>query len=145
MSTYFFDTSALVKHYRKENGSEFVDSILANPESDVIISEIAIIEMTSALRRLHKLGEISDKTFTLALKRFTADTEGVLLVSRFRRNWINSARELVLQHDLRTLDALQLASALADAATTPIFVAADEKLLTAAQANGLQILNPLTA
>lgn len=55
------------------------------------------------------------------------------------------ARQLLLQHPLRTLDAIQLASALNFAravAITPTFVSADVNLLTAAAAEGLPTDNP---
>ena len=55
------------------------------------------------------------------------------------------ARDLVNRHALRTLDALQLASALQATETlgAPMgFISADNSLLTAATAEGLAIDNP---
>lgn len=145
MSDYFFDTSALVKHYRPEAGSVHVDAILSDAASQFQISSLTIVEFASTMQRLKSRGEISSDELPLLLERFTADIGDTLLVLRFPRNWARIARDLVLTHGIRTLDALQLATALQMKRSQPIFVAADEKLLAAAKANDLEILNPLTA
>lgn len=145
MSDYFFDTSALVKHYRPEVGSAQVDALLSDGRSKFQISALTIVEFASTVQRLKSRSEIRPDELPLLLERFTADVGNTLLVLRFPRNWASIARGLVLAHSIRTLDALQLATALQLKRRAPIFVAADEKLLAAAQANGLDTLNPLTA
>lgn len=56
------------------------------------------------------------------------------------------ALDLVLEEDLRTLDALQLGAALyiEQAGTDLTFVSADRKLVTVAADHGLITLNPTT-
>jgi len=49
MASFFFDTSALVKRYRSEDGTDVVDRIFADSASVVIISRLALIEAISAL------------------------------------------------------------------------------------------------
>ena len=49
MEVAFFDTSALVKHYHIERGSSIVNELMENYV--VAVSELAILEMTSALNR----------------------------------------------------------------------------------------------
>jgi len=49
MALFLFDTSALVKRYHVEVGSDKVDEIFDDPDNVLIISELALVEVTSAL------------------------------------------------------------------------------------------------
>ena len=80
-----------------------------------------------------------------ALARFDNDIEGDIIPIHFDQNSTRVARDLVLKHSLRSLDALQLEAVLSIRELSPIFVSADERLVQAAQANGLQILNPVSS
>ena len=44
MSKYFFDTSAIVKRYHREDGSDLIDRLFAESDAEFIISDISIIE-----------------------------------------------------------------------------------------------------
>lgn len=143
MTSYFLDTSALVKHYRMEAGSERIDALFADAESDLLISELGIVEFASTFQRLKNRREIEADAFSRALDRFTFDTTHRLTVLEFRSDSIKLARELVLKRSLRTLDALQVACALSAKSDDLVFASADTHLLTAARTNDLQILNPL--
>ena len=55
---YYFDTSALVKRYHREVGTEIVDSIIES-DAEIYFSSIAIAETVSALVRLKERGLIS--------------------------------------------------------------------------------------
>ena len=48
---YFFDTSALVKHYHTELGSPKVDQILGDPTSDFSIARLTLVEVTSVFAK----------------------------------------------------------------------------------------------
>lgn len=48
---FFFDTSALVKFFHVESGSEIVTQIMEHPASEIWMSELARLEFTSALYR----------------------------------------------------------------------------------------------
>ena len=143
MNFFFLDTSALVKHYRSEAGSARVDGLFATADAMIFISELAIVEMASAFQRLKDQGEIDDATMDKALARFASDTTGALVVIGFRSDSVQNARNLVLKHHIRTLDALHLAAILVYSPLKPVFVCADLRLIQAAKANGLQSINPL--
>jgi len=49
LSKYFFDTSAIVKRYHREDGSDLIDRLFAESDAEFIISDISIIEFYSAL------------------------------------------------------------------------------------------------
>lgn len=41
----FFDTSALVKFFHEETGTELVTQLINNPQNEVWISELTIVEL----------------------------------------------------------------------------------------------------
>ncbi|MBI3914703.1 MAG: type II toxin-antitoxin system VapC family toxin [Chloroflexi bacterium] len=145
MTTLFLDTSVIVKHYRAEQGTANVDALFHDADNSLHISEIALVEFASALQRLKNSGEITDDALAEAQGKFDADVEQRLVLIDLNRSLIVQAKSLVKEHGLRTLDALHLASSLHIKAKSPVFVSADSSLIKAAQANGLQILNPLAS
>ena len=50
MTTYFLDSSALVKRYALETGTAWINS-LCNPQSDhtILIANVTIVEVAAAL------------------------------------------------------------------------------------------------
>jgi predicted nucleic acid-binding protein len=142
MAFYFFDTSALVKRYHLETGSECINAIFDDQDNVLIVSELAIVEMASALQRKRNRGEITLQAMYDALTYFANDVLGDLIVAGFRSGFIQQAKDLVLQHGLRTLDALQLTAVLELRALSPTFVCADTGLRQVASDEGLAILDP---
>lgn len=132
MAFYFFDTSALAKRHHLESGSERVNAIFWDQDNILIISELAIVEMASALHRKRNRGEITLQAMNDALAQFANEVLSGLIVAGLRSGFIQQARDLVLQHSLRTLDALQLTSALEFRALSPVFACADVRLRQAA-------------
>lgn len=49
MPLFYVDTSALVKRYHLEQGSDQVDRLLADPDAGLVTANIAVTELTSAL------------------------------------------------------------------------------------------------
>ena len=150
MSFFFLDTSALIKHYVAEAGSQWLETTIFEPSENVLlISRITVVEMRSALARRKREGSIQPQDHADAL---TALSEDCLILYRFVEfevPVVDLAGELLDRYVLRAYDAVQLASALAtnrlliDANLAPlVFVSADNNLLAAAQAAGLQIDNP---
>ena len=144
MTFYFFDTSALVKRYHLETGSERVDVIFDDQDNLLIISELTLVELTSALRRKQNRGEITLQAMNDALAHFANEVLSDLIVAGFRSGFIQQAKDLVLQHGLRTLDALQLTSASEFRTLSPVFVCADAELRRVASDVGLVVLDPET-
>lgn len=139
---YFFDTSALVKRYHVEIGSDKVDKVFNDEDGIFLISELAIVELASALQRKKSRGEITATDMNNTLARFAESVLRNLIVVGFRSGFIQRARDLVLKHDLRTLDAFQLAAALEFEPLSPIFVCADDRLSDVARTVGFTVLNP---
>lgn len=145
MALFLFDTSALVKRYHVEMGSDKVGEIFDNPDNVLIISELVLVEMTSALQRKLNQGEIAASAMENALAQFAHDVLSELIVAELTSELVRRARRLVLEHDLRTLDALQLSSALEFQTLKPTFVCADAKLRDAALATGMSVFDPETS
>lgn len=50
MKTYFLDTSAFVKRYHHEAGTEVIDKIFGEVDKELFISDLSIIEFYSVLK-----------------------------------------------------------------------------------------------
>ena len=58
MTWYFLDTSALVKRYHGEAGTDAIDRIFAQSLAELVISRLALVEVTSALAFKVRTGEL---------------------------------------------------------------------------------------
>jgi predicted nucleic acid-binding protein len=135
----YFDTSALVKRYVDEPGSLGVRRLLRTRR--VTSSVLLRIEVPSALRRRRDEGSLSDRAFARLLRRVEADDASWQLVP-VSDEIVAAARSRVLEHSLRTLDAIHLASAEAlhrERLRIP-FVTADARQASAARAVGLDVV-----
>lgn len=68
----FFDTSALVKRYYEEPGTDTVDELVENNRR-VVITSLTIIETASAFRRKHNRGEIQENDVNSLLAAFFSE------------------------------------------------------------------------
>ncbi len=69
---FFFDTSALVKFFHVESGSEIVTQIMEHPASEIWMSELARLEFTSALYRRFRNKTLDEIRLHTALTFFDA-------------------------------------------------------------------------
>jgi len=111
----FIDTSALVKRYAKEQGSEKVDELFQK-EKDVWISQLSIVELLSALHRKAREKELLPEDVSIARAAFFRDlTRRRIEVVVFDRRIFKDALRLFLKDQLflylRTLDAFQVSFA----------------------------------
>ena len=139
MSSYFFDTSALVKRYINETGSTWVQSVIAQPVQRIHISRITETEVSAALTcRLDLV------IAALQLADFDQDIEQIYTLASVTDFVVTDAVQLARTRRLRGCDSIQLATAIRVAKRNPsiIFVCSDNDLLIAAAAEGLQTDNP---
>lgn len=87
MPVFYLDTSALVKRYRTEQGAEIIEQLLANPspEDRFIISFLSIIELTSAILRVARGGQLREDTAIEILARFRRDARELLRIWPLKR------------------------------------------------------------
>lgn len=142
MPVYFFDTSSLVKRYHIETGSEKVDEIFNDPEGIFAIASITIAEFTSVFARKLNEGIISEDDLRICLSEFSKDMISSFWIIDLERNHINKSITLIMKHNLRTLDSLQLAVFLDLSPLNPIMVTSDEALLNTTLKEGFQTIRP---
>lgn len=144
MTIFFFDTSALAKRYTKEKGSQWIVSLFS-AEAVAIISELTLVEMFSVLEARQRNSEITPANVRILENSFLLHAQKEYLIIPLNSRIVNDAQTLVTKHPLRAADALQLASASRAAHvlhTAITFICADDRLNTAALAEGFQVENP---
>jgi predicted nucleic acid-binding protein len=144
-AAYFLDTSGLVKRYHVESGTAYLDMVFSEPDATFIIASITIAELTSAILRKHEDGEISQEALLRTLSKFSEDLITEFWILDIERHHIHEAQQLILRYGLRTLDSLQLVLLLVTKTLSPIFLCSDARLLAAAKAEGVTILDPSAA
>jgi predicted nucleic acid-binding protein len=145
----FLDTSALVKHYHDEKGSQAVNRLWEDEHARLFISRLSVLEFVSAFAAKHRAYEVDLEQFTVVRNRFLADLgDGRPRAVSLTDSHYQLAERLLREHapeaPLRTLDALHLASAMLLHKGSPLdaFVAADRQLIRLATDNNLPALNP---
>lgn len=141
----FFDTSALVKRYAIEPGTEVVDERIDETERSIIVTSFSVIETTSALRRKQNAGELTEQQRDDLLVEFYREAAGTFTLVPIDDDGFVRAFDLVLTDDLRTLDAIQLGTALelAGQDVELTFVCADGDLVDVAENRELAVLDPV--
>jgi predicted nucleic acid-binding protein len=152
MADYYLDASALVKRYAKESGSDWILRITTPGSEDLtLLADITLADVAAALAAKRRAPQgVSREERDRALSRFLQECDEYYLLVHVDRVVIDLAVALTQGHHLRGYDAAQLASALVtnvELVTQDhpplVFVAADEDLLFAAEAEGLSTENPL--
>lgn len=145
---YFLDTSALVKRYLTERGSPYVRRLFQGVGAIFYQTFLTPLEITSALYRRHRTGQISNDELSFLLKSYAIHSHEEYLLLSYSESVIGTAGALLARHPLRTLDAVQLASVLQLRENLPpdapsvILLSADERLIDAARQEHLQAENP---
>jgi len=142
----FFDTSALVKYFHEETGSQQIAALIEAKEHERWISEIARVEFFSALFRRFRNGEINGDELQAASLGFD-DELGTFNVEPMGHSVIAEAAILLQRfgkgHGLRTLDALHLATFNLIAEQDWRYVVADSALCNVARLLGFEAINPI--
>ncbi len=139
MSRYYFDSSAIVKRYVTEAGSDWVRRCLASPASlSVVIAEITLVEVVSALSRQERGRSISEAEFRRYESLFLSDLADHE-ITPLDRSTATAAMRYCHRFGLKAYDAVQLGTALAvqdrlrSRGLPPLtFVSSDQDLLAAA-------------
>lgn len=147
MALYYLETSALVKLYVYEPGTERLVNLAASGAGNrFAILSLAQVEFRSAIRRQQRGGEISKSDADELIDSFRQHAEGRFVVQPFTESLLDVALALIDGYPLRGFDAIQLAGYLmlrsVSGAEEPVFVCADKALLSAARNEGCPILDP---
>lgn len=146
MALYYLETSALVKLYVFELGTERVLGLAAGDANRFAILSLAQVEFRAAIRRRQRNGEIPDYAADEMIEAFRRHAEGRFLIQSFSDSVLDVALALVDSYALKGYDAVQLAGYLLLRSVSGVegstFVCADHALLSAARNEGCPILDP---
>jgi predicted nucleic acid-binding protein len=95
------DTSALVKRYYEEDGTEAVDALVEEEQNQVIISSLSVIESASAFRRKHNRGELSQDRVNLLLSEFFEEALDGFAIVPLEEPITEYSFDLILEEDLQ--------------------------------------------
>ena len=152
MFQILWDASALVKRYVAENGSQTVNALfMAVPPAQMATTIMSYSETFAALWRKHNQGILSVPAFTTAQAALANEVIGNpgFIVLGLEFDDILNGIEAVSADNLNSTDGailaafLRLATPLRPSAVC-VLVASDQRLLRAAKAEGLEVLNPET-
>ncbi len=138
---YYFDTSALIKRYIKESGSEVIDDAI-DKAKEILVSALTHIEAISSLRRLLSEEKICKADYEKIKIELAKDFKDFTILPILQET-LNKAFQIVDSENLRTLDAIQLATVIIASEKIDKLVAADQHLLSAANNNNIITLDPL--
>jgi predicted nucleic acid-binding protein len=133
----FADSSAIVTVY----ASDEPDVIPTH--ASVVVSDLARVEVTSALWRKADLRGVAEPDVARMVREFEADWSLRYTTLRLSEQLLKRAADLTATHKLRSLDAIQLASALVARDAEPecrTMVALDERLRRASATERFDIL-----
>ena len=131
----FFDTSAFVKRYVREAGT---DTVLqwCDQATEIILSGIALAEVISTFCRLQRDGKITGTQYRQLKSLLMADIEDAAICDLTPVVLAHAIRSLE-NNVLRGMDAIHIGSALALKAD--VFISADKHQLEAAARSGLRV------
>ena len=147
---HFLDSSALIKRYITEQGTEWVRAITPpSAGNTIIIAQVTQVEISSGVFRHRREGLIPPRTVQAIRLLLHRHVKREYMVVELTTPIIERAEDLLDKYPLRAYDAIQLASALIantrlmEAVLAPlVFVSADIRLLAAATAEELAIDDP---
>lgn len=138
---HYVDPSALVGVYLDEPHARPLREQLMRGEPPMVTSELSRLEIASAVLAGARAKRI--RRPEVVLEHFEADSSAdgtVGLLDLVPEETLPAARQLMLEHPLRTLDAIHLAVALEEAETQElVFVTRDRAQATVARRLGLSV------
>ena len=141
----YADTSALVKKYIAEDGTQETQDLLHECDY-VVTSAFTELEMLSTVEISKKLRRIASPSYRNILGAIEKDfQEGSLVIINITESILKTSKRLIQQRHLRAPDALQLSSALQTKkrlGTNVEFLCADHTLIEAARLEGLSCIMP---
>jgi predicted nucleic acid-binding protein len=150
LGLYYLDTSALVKLYIREPGTERILRLASRQvDNRMAILSLTAVEFRSAIRKRERSGDIDRTGAARTIAKFEHHLEARFLRQTLNESVVDAALGLIDRYPLRAYDALQLAGCLTLKSVAggddPVFVCADQTLLVAAQSEGLSTIDPAAA
>jgi uncharacterized protein len=141
----FLDTSSLFKLYHREADTAIIEQIFSQVTvTNVYLSEITKVEFTSSVWKKVRTREISELEAITTLQLFERDSAKYTFVAT-DSIIIERARNLTTKYGfkgLRTLNSIQLSSAISLTVEVQLFVTSDNLLKLLLNEEGLQTEMP---
>ncbi len=146
MSVYYLDTSALVKLYVREPGTEQMLR-LADPAGGHALALLGLtrVEFRSAVRQRERAGDVAHDIADNLIDSMDEHLANFFLVQPLTDLVIEEAAALLDRHALKAYDAVQLAGCImlrARLGRHATFVCSDRQLVRAAEDEGMIVLDP---
>ncbi len=136
----FFDTSALIKNYVDEKGSDRVAALLEAAEK-VVVAPTTKMECASSLSRMRHAGAYTQKEAQELLGDVEIDSQYFDRVP-FDPELEDASVRATFDHNLRALDSIQLGAAILRRGEIDRFVSCDKDLLAAAKRERFRVEDP---
>lgn len=138
----FLDTSSLVKLYHREADTSVLEHVFITQNiTAIFLSDITKIEFASTVFKKVRTSEITREQAFATLQLFEADFEKYYFIAT-DSIIIEQAKRLIEKYGLkglRTLDSIQLSTAISLSKQVDIFLTADKLLQSLFVAEGLSI------
>jgi predicted nucleic acid-binding protein len=131
--TAYVDSSALLKRYLIEPDSDRVHALLASTD-EVVLSRVSIVEVRRGLSRIDSAVERG-----IAKGIFDNDVRSCVIIE-CDAAVADHAADIAEAHQVRSLDAIHIASAVRALGIGGTFITFDVRQSQAAQAMGLQVI-----
>lgn len=146
MALLYLETSALVKRYIRESGTDQILELVRDPAHQFAILSVTQVEFRSAIRRRERTGDLPSRIGDHVIDLFGMHLQTDYIVQPVGSETIEIAGAMVDRHVLHGYDALQLAGYLAlkifGGADQTTFVCSDRVLLQAAVNEGGDVFDP---
>ena len=150
MPIYYLDTSAVMKRYIPEIGSDVVEELFEELTSSEVLttSYLTVLEVNSTVMRLLKGRIITQSDYQRILDRFALDIPNYdISVMPVQNELVDDAIGMVKRFSLRSLDALHIASAVTASDRSSddqnlYVVSSDRKLVEACGAYRIPAIDP---
>jgi predicted nucleic acid-binding protein len=147
MKRHYLDTSAIVKRYISESGTEVVGELYRAAERDALLLQFSLWnvgEVLGVMDTYHRRDWITKTEHERIERLFAAETVklvklGSLDVLPAHHSYIVKTWKLVRHHHIYQADALQAITAAENESST--FLTADTELARVAREEGLEALN----
>ena len=130
----FLDSSAFAKRFVEESGSQDVEH-LCTLADELFLSILCVPEIISALNRRTREKSLTRQEYAQAKHRLSQDVHDAVIIN-LSSDVVHSSIKVLETTPVRTLDAIQIACALACAAD--LFASADYRQISAAKIMGLK-------
>jgi predicted nucleic acid-binding protein len=149
----YLDSSAIVKRYFKEKGSNAVITRAAKPNQETFTSVLSFAEVQSTIARKHREKQITSQEFTRLRETFESDWTILFTAIDCDLETMGRLPQLVELYPLKAGDAIQLSTAIwlnegiqsdvsPRAKEVLEFGVADRALAAIADKCGLRVFNP---